>query len=78
MCVQIIFGTSNCTTLWDHKSLTITVPVEHDAEHTLLAVRAVLSELGARQGRRGAICWCGEPVELPLQAIPRQSILGKV
>lgn len=63
MCVQICFATRVALS-WNPARGTITVPRGLSTVRTMVAVRTVLTELGAEQPAVGALCWCGEPVEV--------------
>lgn len=64
MCVRIRFSSSITTRIYDADSGTITLPGARATARAVTAVRAVLSELHVVQPEFGAICWCGEPVDL--------------
>lgn len=74
MCVRIQFAPRHeiCDP-WDRDRNVITIPAELSATalFTLLAVQAVLQQLGLEQDPFGARCWCGEPIELS-DCIPQQ------
>lgn len=56
---------------YDADAGVITLPSTLKGSDTLLALRAVLEELAVTQPESGAICWCGEPIQL-LPRIPNQ------
>lgn len=64
MCVRIRFSSCITTRIYDADSGTIIVPGSRVTARTVTAVRAVLSELHVAQPEFGAICWCGETVNL--------------
>lgn len=68
MCVKVDRST-RVTAPWDHEREIITIPAGLDTEHTVLAVRAVLLELVVQQPAAGAVCWCGEPVDIEGEVI---------
>ncbi|MFJ4847607.1 hypothetical protein [Streptomyces sp. NPDC088733] len=45
---------------WNPDTRTIHIDAAHDTYTATLAVRAVLLELGYSQPPRGALCWCGQ------------------
>ncbi|WP_030599278.1 hypothetical protein [Streptomyces sulphureus] len=69
MCIRVRRAPS-VTNPWDGHN-TITIPAALDAARALIAIRAVLRELGVLQPEFGAVCWCGAPVtdevRIPLQ-----------
>lgn len=70
MCVRIRF--SSCSTrIFDADARRITLPATMTYAHRVTAVRAVLSELAVPQPESGAVCWCGEDIEL-LPRVPDQ------
>lgn len=71
MCVRVRFSSRAEPCLYDADSRTITLPNTVSHAHTVTAVRAILSELRVVQPEFGAVCWCGEPVNL-LPRIPQQ------
>lgn len=71
MCVSVRFTSHSDTRIFDAEAGRITLPSSIPPARRVIVVRAVLSELRVPQPASGAICWCGEPVELaPL--IPQQ------
>ena len=64
MCVRIRFSLCNTPRIYDADSGTITLPASVSSTHTVTAIRAALSELQVIQPELGAVCWCGEPVDL--------------
>jgi hypothetical protein len=50
---------------WDPQRQLITIPSELRDEYELRAVRVVLIEVGVPQPDFGAVCWCGEQIQLP-------------
>lgn len=64
MCVRIRFSTGCEPRIYDSDSGVITLPASMQQAHTVTAVRAVLSELLVIQPELGAVCWCGETVDL--------------
>jgi hypothetical protein len=67
MCISVHRSASPAVTIapWNPTTLTITIPACLNAARSLIAVRAVLSELAIIQPADGAVCWCGSPVLLP-------------
>ena len=64
MCVRIRFSSSHAPRIYDADSGTITLPASATTAHRVIAVRAVLSKLLVAQPELGAVCWCGETVDL--------------
>jgi hypothetical protein len=64
MCVRIRFSSGSAPRIYDADTGTITLPATVPATRIVTAVRAVLSELRVVQPEFGALCWCGETVDL--------------
>ncbi|MEU9645511.1 hypothetical protein [Streptomyces sp. NPDC048188] len=67
MCIRVQFvPRDEIRELWDRTRNVITIPAElrSTTRFTLLAVRAVLEEMGVAQDQFGARCWCGEYTNL--------------
>lgn len=64
MCVRIRFSSCSGPRIYDSDSGVITLPASVRPAHAVTAVRAVLSELRVSQPELGAVCWCGESVDL--------------
>lgn len=64
MCVRIRFSSGGTPRIYDADTGTITLPDRLATTHTVTIVRAVLSELHVVQPEFGALCWCGETVDL--------------
>lgn len=80
MCVQVYFTTlrsAHPDQLFDAARRSITLPARLDTPHVLVTVRAILTELAVPQPEFGAVCWCGEAVEL-LPRVPQQRRSGQV
>lgn len=80
MCVRIQFAPRHeIVDPWDRDRNVVTLSDDLSATalFTLLAVQAVLQQLGIEQDPFGARCWCGEPIEL-LEHIPQQQRSGQV
>lgn len=59
---------------YDATTNVITLPDVLPKESALVALRAVLVELAVKQPEFGAVCWCGEAIELrPRVPIQRRS-----
>jgi hypothetical protein len=71
MCVRIRFAPSIARPIFDADGGAITVPGWLCPSLTAIAVRAVLSELRVEQPQFGAVCWCGEDIDLPPR-VPNQ------
>lgn len=73
MCIRVRFAPRDqITDVYDVKRQIIVLPEDLSltAVFTLRALRYLLRELGIEQDVSGALCWCGDEVELP--AIPTQ------
>jgi hypothetical protein len=57
--------------VFDSDARTITLPHGFGREHSAAVVRAIMAELAVVQPEVGAICWCGESVDL-LPRVPEQ------
>lgn len=71
MCVRIRFAARSGSRIYDPASRLITLPDSIAQPHRVTAVRAVLSELHVIQPELGAVCWCGEAINL-LPRVPQQ------
>lgn len=71
MCVRIRFTAWSGLPIYDPGTGLITLPDTLPCAHRVTAVRAVLSELHVIQPELGAVCWCGESVDL-LPRVPEQ------
>ncbi len=74
MCIRVRFAPRHeIHDPWDADANTIVLPDDlgRTALYTLRALRAVLRKLGVDQDHFGALCWCGEEIEL-LPVIPSQ------
>lgn len=71
MCVRIRFTARVALPIYDRPSRLISLPASIAQPLRVTAVRAVLSELQVVQPELGAVCWCGEPVNL-LPRVPQQ------
>lgn len=70
MCVRIRFTSRTGLPIYDGTGL-ITLPASIAVSRRVTAVRAVLSELHVAQPELGAVCWCGDPVDLTPR-VPQQ------
>lgn len=64
MCVRIRFTERFSGPIYDAATNLITLPATLDDSLRVTAMRAVLSELLAEQPELGAVCWCGEPIDI--------------
>lgn len=62
MCI-IVYRSPNPREPWNADLGVITIPAGLSVGRQVLAVRAVLLELGIPQPANEAVCWCGAPVE---------------
>lgn len=77
MCVRIQYTDQMGTPLYDDAAGLITIPASIAVSRRVTAVRAVLSELQVVQPQLGAVCWCGEPIDV-LPRVPEQRRSGQV
>jgi len=71
MCVRIHFAPPDSLPRFDADERVIQVPGQLPSAHTVTLVRAILTELVVEQPELGAVCWCGELVDLTPR-IPQQ------
>jgi hypothetical protein len=71
MCVRVRFSSRATPRIYDPATRTITLPAALTPAHSVVVIRAVLSELAVVQPMFGARCWCGERVML-LPRVPEQ------
>lgn len=71
MCVRIRLSPVAVLPIYDRDTSTITLPAAVIPSQRATAVRAVLAELAVVQPEMGAVCWCGELVDLTPR-IPKQ------
>lgn len=77
MCVRVRFVSVFGIAPWNPGACLITVPDAIPLELRVTAVRGVLAELGVEQPEFGAVCYCGQPVDL-LPRVPQQWRSGQV
>ena len=77
MCIQVRFAPLGSAPAYDPDTRTICLPNGLDRVRTVVAARAVLTELAVEQGSVGAVCDCGEPLDLTPR-IPQQRTSGEV
>jgi hypothetical protein len=71
MCIRVRFAPIGSAPVFDPDTQTINLPPGLGRSHTVTAARAVLSELAVPQPRFGAVCYCGETLDLSPR-IPQQ------
>ena len=71
MCVRIHWAPPDVLPGFDAEERVITVPRNLSTPHSVTLVRAILRELVVEQPQLGAVCWCGDPVDLTPR-IPQQ------
>lgn len=73
MCVKIVRSPVRVTEPLDcePEPEVITIPAILDAEHTARALRFILADLGTPQTQTGAVCWCGDRIDI--DAVMRQA-----
>jgi hypothetical protein len=57
---------------WDPERQLITIASELRDDYALRAVRVILAELDVPQLEFGALCWCGEEIQLPANVSDQQ------
>jgi hypothetical protein len=79
MCVLVRFDSSSALPAFDADARTITVPSTATYVDTMTVVRAILAGLVVEQPVMGAVCWCGEPVDIGVTPlIPQQKLSEQV
>ncbi|MFH9610483.1 hypothetical protein [Streptomyces sp. NPDC017448] len=71
MCIRVRFAEVGTAPLFDAVTQTIALPPDLDRARTVIAARAILSELAVIQPRFGARCFCGAPLDLSPR-VPQQ------
>ena len=71
MCVRVRFAPPDTCPAFDADERVITIPCDLSPTHRVTLVRAILHELVVDQPELGAICWCGDPVDMTPR-IPQQ------
>lgn len=71
MCVRIRFSPCAEPRPFDAAARTIVLPRSLAPAHAVTVVRAILAELAVEQPDLGAVCWCGESVDV-LPRVPQQ------
>lgn len=71
MCVLVRFVPSEALPAFDAEARQILIPTGLSPAHTVTLVRAILTELLVPQPTFGAVCWCGEVVNLTTR-VPSQ------
>jgi hypothetical protein len=71
MCIRVCFAPAGSVPVFDATTQTIALPPGLGCAHTVILARAVLTELAVPQPRFGAVCYCGEPLDLTPR-IPQQ------
>ena len=78
VCIRVRFAPIGSAPAYDADSRTVILPTGLDPDHTVTAARAVLTELAVPQPRSGAVCYCGEPLDLspriPFQRTREQTV----
>jgi hypothetical protein len=66
VCVTIVRSSTRVTEPLDQEPEPeiITIPAILDVEYTARALRFILADLGTPQTQTGAVCWCGEPIDI--------------
>ena len=71
MCVRVHFVSLDALPAFDADERVITIPRHLSPTHKVTLVRAILTELATPQPELGAVCWCGDPVDMTPR-IPHQ------
>lgn len=62
MCISVHRSTLSALMPWNPATGVITIPAGLSPGGSLIAIRAVLTELAVEQPAEGAVCYCGEAV----------------
>lgn len=71
MCVRVSLAPPEALPTFDADARVIRIPCDVPSAHTVTLVRAILRELIVEQPEFGAVCWCGEGVDIPPR-VPHQ------
>ena len=71
MCVRVALVPADALPAYDADERVITIPKHLSPARRVTLVRAILRELAAPQPQLGALCWCGESVDMTPR-IPHQ------
>lgn len=71
MCVRVRFAPSDAVPAFDADERVIIIPRELSPTHRVTLIRAILTELVVPQPQLGAVCWCGDTVDMTPR-IPQQ------
>lgn len=71
MCVRVALVPPDALPAFRADELVIDIPTHLTIAHRVTLVRAILTELHVTQPQLGAVCWCGDPVDLTPR-IPQQ------
>ena len=71
MCVRVALVPPDALPAFDADDLVIAIPSHLTLAHRVTLVRAILHELATPQPELGAVCWCGDPVDLTPR-VPQQ------
>jgi hypothetical protein len=72
MCIRIRYVPAGLAPVYDATTLTVSLPPGLNRSRTVTALRAVLSELAVVQPQFGAVCFCGEALDLDALRVPTQ------
>jgi hypothetical protein len=71
MCVYVRFTSRSVSRVFSSDARTITLPRALSHERSVTVVRAIMAELAVPQPKLGAVCWCGEAIDV-LPRVPEQ------
>lgn len=77
MCIHVSRSTTTPRP-WNPSTRVITIPACLGPERSLIAVQAVLLELGVEQPEGEAVCYCGDAVAVAVARFPSQRQGGGV
>ena len=64
MCVRVALVPPDALPAFDADDRVISIPNHLAPAHRVTLVRAILRELVVRQPEWGAVCWCGDSVDM--------------
>lgn len=71
MCTLIVVadGDQSQTAIWDPDEITITVQGGTHPHDLVAALAVLLEDLGAHTTTGGLVCFCGDPITIPQEAL---------
>ncbi|WP_146228983.1 hypothetical protein [Streptomyces sp. NWU339] len=71
--MSVVYVLPSARPAFDADARTIQLPTGLPLAHAVTLVRAILTELVVPQPEAGAVCWCGDPVDV-IPLIPQQKV----